>query len=123
MSPFILALIALTNLSRHGLPVLKENAMLDRMAQTRAEEAKIDFSHDLFFYELNQSGYDYKAAAENIAKDYITPGQIEGAFMASPSHKQNILNPFYRDIGIGISGDVVVVEYGRITQHGIMNKD
>jgi uncharacterized protein YkwD len=37
---------------------------------------------------------------------YATPRAIVEAWMASPPHRRNILEPTFRDVGIGVSGGV-----------------
>lgn len=46
------------------------------------------------------SGYDYVYAGENLAKDFTTAATVHSAWMASPSHKANIINSKYSNIGI-----------------------
>jgi uncharacterized protein YkwD len=46
--------------------------------------------------------YDYSVAGENLARDFAdTPGMLT-AWMNSPTHKENIVNPKYREIGIAV---------------------
>ena len=49
------------------------------------------------------AGYDYQAAAENLAVGLAADDVLIGAWMASPGHRHNILNKRYTDIGIGIA--------------------
>jgi uncharacterized protein YkwD len=61
------------------------------------------FSHGAdFAARIRAAGYDWAAAGENIATGLGTPRAVLRAFMASPGHCQNILNPTYRDIGVGV---------------------
>jgi len=39
------------------------------------------------------------------------------AWLNSPSHRANILNPLYQDIGVGISENIIVVLYGQQKTH------
>ncbi len=47
-------------------------------------------------------GYKYKYAGENLARDFASSQAAMDAWMNSPSHKDNILNDSYNDIGIGV---------------------
>jgi uncharacterized protein YkwD len=48
------------------------------------------------------SGYDYSIAGENLAMGFKTSEGLVEAWMNSPTHRANILNPDYEDIGVGI---------------------
>jgi hypothetical protein len=47
-------------------------------------------------------GYKYKYAGENLARDFSDASSAVNAWMNSPTHKENILNPNYKEIGIGV---------------------
>ncbi|TSC92972.1 MAG: calcium-chelating exported protein [Candidatus Berkelbacteria bacterium Licking1014_7] len=49
------------------------------------------------------SGYDYRYAAENLAINYTDSAEVVTAWMVSESHRKNILNPKYENIGVGIA--------------------
>lgn len=49
---------------------------------------------------MNQAGYTWIRAAENIAAGYSTPGSVVAGWMDSPGHKANILDGDLEDIGI-----------------------
>jgi hypothetical protein len=52
------------------------------------------------------AGYDYIYAGENLAKDFTLAAPIHSAWMASPSHRSNILNGNFKNIGIAsITGE------------------
>jgi len=51
---------------------------------------------------LTQAGYVFSWWGENIANGYKTPRQVMAAWMASPGHRANILNPNFKEIGIGL---------------------
>jgi hypothetical protein len=101
--------IRLTNAQRaaNGLSPLTENSSLDSAAIAKGNDmlAKgywAHFSPDgtspwSFFSSF---GYKYRYAGENLARDFSDPTSAVNAWMASPTHKDNILNANYRDIGI-----------------------
>ena len=67
------------------------------------------FAHGNFVSRIMNARYAKRRAAwslgENIAwgtGGLATPAQIVRGWMNSPGHRANILNPRYRDIGIGI---------------------
>ncbi len=70
---------------------------------------------------IKDEGYDYIYAGENLAKDYENSKEIIAAWIQSPSHKANILNPEYVDTGIAVSfnrtnlssGILVAQEFGK----------
>jgi uncharacterized protein YkwD len=56
---------------------------------------------------FSQFGYKYRFAGENLARDFSNANDAVNAWMNSPTHKDNILNPKYKEIGIGITeGDL-----------------
>lgn len=54
------------------------------------------------WYWFGQAGYKYTFAGENLAKDFGSTGRMMDAWMASPTHKENIVNSKYREIGIAV---------------------
>jgi uncharacterized protein YkwD len=78
-------------------PVAFSN-MLSRKAQIRADEACKNFSHDGYLkqFEDSQAGY----VGENLAKDFDTPEDTHKALMNSPKHKENIVKPEYKFVGM-----------------------
>jgi uncharacterized protein YkwD len=91
--------------SRHGLPPLQANALLDRSAQgwTQAMVANDFFSHGTnFSARITQAGFRWSQAGENIASGFETPTQVVAAWMASTGHCQNILDPNFSQIGVGV---------------------
>jgi hypothetical protein len=48
------------------------------------------------------SGYKYSVAGENLAKNFQDSSGVVAAWMNSPSHRDNLLKPSYRDIGFAI---------------------
>lgn len=49
---------------------------------------------------IRNAGYNYAKAGENLAMDFRTAEGVHNAWMASPAHKQNILDPDFENIGL-----------------------
>ncbi len=63
------------------------------------------------------AGYNYRYAGENLARDFADPASAVEAWMASPTHKENILSSKYKDIGIAVvEGELAGVETTLIVQ-------
>jgi hypothetical protein len=54
------------------------------------------------WYWISKAGYKYVAAGENLAKGFTESEYVHEAWMSSPSHKANILNSTYQDVGIAV---------------------
>lgn len=62
-------------------------------------------------------GYRYRYAGENLARDFTNPSSAVDAWMASPSHKENLLSPKYKEIGVAVvEGDLAGVDTTLIVQ-------
>ena len=53
------------------------------------------------------SGYRYTLAGENLAKNFQSSGGVVEAWMASPTHRANLLKPGYADVGFAIVNGVL----------------
>ncbi|MBN2100848.1 hypothetical protein JW710_03065 [Candidatus Dojkabacteria bacterium] len=51
---------------------------------------------------ITGSGYDYVYAGENLAKGFNSSEGVHSAWMASKTHRENILNSKYDEIGIAV---------------------
>lgn len=51
---------------------------------------------------IDSEGYVYTIAGENLAKGYTTAESVVQAWLDSPAHKENLLNPEYTDTGIAV---------------------
>jgi len=101
-------LVASTNSERaaHGLNALKVN---DQLSQAAAAKAAYMFKYNFWahvapdgttpWYFITTAGYDYRYAGENLARDFGDSAAVVAAWMNSPSHRENMLNPNYTDIG------------------------
>ena len=52
---------------------------------------------------IKNSGYDYLYAGENLARGYTTAQDVVSAWMASPSHRENMLSHNYNNVGFAIA--------------------
>ena len=92
--------------SKHGLPGLTASAQLNSSAQAwnNAMVAANIFTHGTNFAgRIGATGYNWQYAGENIATGYPTPSAVVTAWMASPDHCRNILDPHFRNVGTGES--------------------
>ncbi|MBI2641152.1 hypothetical protein HYW87_00975 [Candidatus Roizmanbacteria bacterium] len=53
------------------------------------------------------SGYQYEFAGENLAKNFLFSQGVIDAWMASPSHKENVLREDYTDVGFAVVNGVL----------------
>lgn len=99
------AVVCLINEQRNerGLPSLTVSQKLNTSAQrwTNTMVAHGEFSHAHFVARIDAVHYNWQLAEENIATGYETPSQTVAAWMASPDHCQNILDPGIRNVGTG----------------------
>jgi hypothetical protein len=51
---------------------------------------------------MKNAGYKYAVAGENLARDFSDTPSMLAAWMASPTHKANIVNAKYKEIGIAV---------------------
>ncbi len=51
---------------------------------------------------ITQNGYGYLYAGENLAKDFQNSNDVVEAWLASPSHRDNLLSNRYSDIGVAV---------------------
>ena len=103
-------LIALTNHERviNNLSPLTTNELLTKAAQAKALDLKTKGYFDHFrpgdgkkpWDFIEEAGYRWRVAGENLARGYQTSGQVVAAWMASDIHRKNILNQRYEEIGI-----------------------
>ena len=119
-------IVLITNEKRvaQGLAPLELNPTLSQAAQAKA----VDMLNQNYWAHVAPDGtqpwqffidfgYRYRYAGENLARDFSNANSAVEAWMASPSHRDNILSASYREIGIGIvEGDLGGVETTLIVQ-------
>ncbi|MFT8313793.1 MAG: SafA/ExsA family spore coat assembly protein [Clostridium sp.] len=98
--------------SKNGLQPLAANWQVGRVARYKSQDMinKHYFSHTSPTYGspfnmMETFGIKFSAAGENIAMGQRTPAEVVNAWMNSPGHRANILNPSYTQIGVGLAKD------------------
>ena len=104
--------------TQSNLPPLQPNLRLNNSALAKATDLVKQgyWSHntsqgELPWEEIKKAQYLYKVAGENLARGYKMDQKTIDAWLASPTHKANILSPKYSEIGIGRKKDKEGHEY------------
>lgn len=122
-------IITLTNQKRaeNNLQPLVYNPLLEKAAQAKADNmfAENYWAHyapsgKSPWYFITGAGYQYLFAGENLARDFTSAQTTVDAWMNSPSHRENILDKNFKEIGVavadgkltGIDGILVVQMFG-----------
>ena len=108
---FVARVIELTNAERKkvGAPALVAHAALTQAAQDYAVVLADGscFSHSCrstLTQRLDRAGYTNRTTwGENIAWGQSTPEAVVAAWMNSSGHRANILNPKFKEIGVGLA--------------------
>jgi hypothetical protein len=108
-SPNVLIESINTEREAMGLRALVEDPRLSYAALSKAEElADIGYLvHSLAeqgtaWAVLENVGYTYLYAGENLGVGQVTEKEIFERWMNSPTHKENIINSFFTEVGIGV---------------------
>lgn len=123
--PAMLATLTNQDRAAYDLAEVTEDPLLDRAAQAAALDmaAKGYFSHvspdgKTPWYWLDQVGYTYSYAGQNLAVNFTDSENVESAWMASPLHRANIVKREYTHVGFGTANGIYeerettfVVEY------------
>lgn len=105
-------LLADTNIQReeNKLSDLTLNAALSQAAQAKANDMinRNYWSHTTPdgkepWVFIDQTGYQYQAAGENLAYGFTSSSGAVTGWMNSPGHRANILNGRYSEVGFGIA--------------------
>jgi uncharacterized protein YkwD len=108
-----------------GLKPLTYNSLLSQSATKKAEDmfANNYWAHNSpkgttpwdFFKSV---GYQYSVAGENLARDFYDTDSLMKAWMNSPTHKANIVNSKYQEIGVGVvNGTLGGIKTTLVVQH------
>ncbi|OGE79901.1 MAG: hypothetical protein A2660_00400 [Candidatus Doudnabacteria bacterium RIFCSPHIGHO2_01_FULL_45_18] len=94
---------------KHGLAELQSNPILNLAALAKADDmlSKKYFAHvspegTKPWHWFKRMGYNYTYAGENLAEGYHDARELENSWMNSPTHRANILSPFYSDVGLAV---------------------
>jgi len=69
------------------------------------------------WFFISQSGYEYVHAGENLARDFTDPQSVVKAWIDSPSHRRNITETDFEEIGVAVvDGDINGVETTIVVQ-------
>lgn len=110
------SILELTNKEREkkGLGKLTENEALDKAAKLKAENmfaenywAHFAPSGKTPWDFILGSGYRFTFAGENLAKNFYSSDEVVAAWMNSQTHRDNLLNSNYKDIGIAVVDGVL----------------
>lgn len=92
-----------------GLAALTLNSNLSQAAAGKAQDM---FGKDYWAHNspdgltpwvfIKNAGYNYSYAGENLAKNFNDSEGVVVAWMASPSHRENLLGSKYQDIGFAV---------------------
>ncbi len=103
--------VQLTNAERRqrGLEPLQSNASLTAAAYAKASNMFTEQYWDHFgpngetpWQFIRSSGYEYSYAGENLGKGFTTAEGLHQAWMASVTHRDNIMNEHYTEIGVAV---------------------
>lgn len=118
--------VELTNDERKkaGFPELEVSPILSSAAAAKAADmlARDYWAHiapdgTQPWKYFKDSGYNYRYAGENLARDFSNPEDVVSAWMASASHRENLLSARYQEIGIAvIEGDLGGVDTTLVVQ-------
>ncbi|MBI5619693.1 hypothetical protein HY950_01910 [Candidatus Gottesmanbacteria bacterium] len=109
-------LLAAVNAKRQvaGLGPLSLDSQLSEAAARKAADmfAKNYWAHNspvgaTPWEFITQSGYTYTVAGENLAKNFSDSQGVVEAWMASPTHRDNMLKASYRDVGFAVVNGIL----------------
>ncbi len=104
-------IIQLTNIKRaeYGLSPLVSNPLLSLAASAKADDMFSDSywahyspSGKTPWKFITEAGYKYIYAGENLARDFNDPVDVVNAWMASPTHRSNVLDENFKEIGVAV---------------------
>lgn len=90
-------------------PVAWNETLAEQATQFACEMIHYDFfdhvnpvTRSTLSVRANQFEYDYLVIGENLAAGQRTPEQAMSDWMDSPGHRQNILDPRFVELGVGV---------------------
>jgi hypothetical protein len=92
-----------------GLSVLSLNEKLQKAAKAKAYSValsgRLEHTSSLngeLWKPLKDAGYSYALVGENLGVNIADPTALVSEWMASPSHRANILNPEFEDVAVAV---------------------
>ena len=61
---------------------------------------------------IRAAGYAWKAYGENIAHNYPDEQAVVAGWLSSPTHCKTLMNPYYREMGVGRAGPYWTQDFG-----------
>ena len=108
--PAVLADLTNEERQSQNLETLTVSPILNKAAEMKAQDMATYgyFAHTspegkTPWYWLEQVGYKYQYAGENLAINFSDSKDVTSAWMASPTHKANIVKGNYTEIGTGVA--------------------
>ncbi len=110
----ISGLLSDTNAARasNGVARLKLNSKLDAAAQAKANDmaSRNYWSHNTPegnppWIFVSAQGYSYQKLGENLAAGFADEQSTINGWMASPPHRENLLDPAFNDVGFGYANN------------------
>ncbi len=110
----ISGLLSDTNVARagNGVSKLKLNTKLDAAAQAKANDmaSRNYWSHNTPegnppWIFVTAQGYSYQKLGENLAAGFADEQSTINGWMASPPHRENLLDPAFSDVGFGYANN------------------
>jgi hypothetical protein len=111
-----------TQRANNGAAGLSINSQLNAAAQAKAQDM-VDrdyWSHETPDGEqpwifIDAQGYNYQKAGENLAYGFSTSNETITGWMNSPSHKANMLDVTFSEVGFGFANSANFVDTGEET--------
>jgi uncharacterized protein YkwD len=105
---------------------LRYDALLEQAAQKHSEDmnAANELGHvspvgsiynpagSVLRDRINREGYNWSMIGENIAWNYPSVPELVAAWLESPHHCENILNPEFTEVGFGKAGSYWTQNFG-----------
>jgi uncharacterized protein YkwD len=91
-----------------GKTPLTHNHLLEKAAAEKAksifqsQKFQHDFDGKKFSSWVKDAGYNYTYVGENLALDFVTSESMLTAWLDSATHKKNLLNERFSEIGIAV---------------------
>lgn len=111
--PGVLTMLTNEQRAQNNASTLTKNDLLEKAAKLKADDMALRgyFSHNTPdgktpWYWLEQVGYKYQYAGENLAVNFFESKDVADAWMNSPSHRANIVKKEYTEIGIATASGI-----------------